>query len=245
MELQKYIDEFTDAEFKGESIPGSIEERIRFAVDKVYEVVLVPEEIKGHRASVKTANCKFLQDWFEEYFEKKPLQRREAFDGMYLSFCFNFLNSFNNALGKKYFKTFGQVQMVTNTIFKYLYCLLPEKKQWFTYCHMPLDSYTLNWYFRQSQKGAAGETWSDLTNRRYDEIEDEILSLIENGEYSGLSALEASFIICIAEKNGDIFRNLRAALDSFTVSPALVSLLPEKQRSDMEGLVEFLESLKI
>lgn len=201
MELQKYVEEFMRSEFKGKNIPVSVGERIQMAIDKAYRD-MTPRTIKGHTKAIKMASCDFLPQWFKKYLEKSYPRTKEAFDGKYYDLCSKFLTCFNNELGRKKLKTqeFGKAQKLINMTFKYLYCLLPEKKQWFTYCHMPLDRYTMNWYYENSQDRPKNVTWSNFTHERYCEIEEHILHLVENSEYKGLSPLEAEFIIWLKEK---------------------------------------------
>ena len=42
-----------------------------------------------------------------------------------------------------------------NMTFKYIYCLegAKEREDYFRFCHMPLDSITLEWFYRLKEKG--------------------------------------------------------------------------------------------
>ena len=245
MEPQKYIEEFMRSQFKGKALPPSVGERVQLAIDKAYRD-MTPRTIKGHTKAIKTASRDFLQQWFEAYFEKKHPQTKEAFDGKYYALCSEFLIRLNSALSKMGLQTqeFGKAQKIINMTFKYLYCLLPEKRKWFTFCHMPLDSYTLNWYFEQSQSKSQNETWSSLTVERYREIEEHINSLVENGVYSGLSPLEAEFIIWSIEKKNAVVKELKTALNRFMNEPALTDQLSEEQRFSMDAFKNCLDCLK-
>ena len=70
---------------------------------------------------------------------------------------------------EKYIKggiTYGQAQKIINMAFKYLYCIydrngrLENKKDKFSECHMPLDSFSLEWFkrsFKSEWKNYLGE----------------------------------------------------------------------------------------
>lgn len=109
--------------------------------------------------------------------------------------------------------TYGQAQKVINMAFKYLYCLDRENdyRDIFDKCHMPLDSYTLEWYKRRIYpidkskdfKITSDDKWSTLTEEKYRKISKDIslhlkeAKIIINGSAQDLppTPLEAEFII--------------------------------------------------
>lgn len=84
--------------------------------------------------------------------------------------------------------TYGQAQKIVNMAFKYLYCLYYKygnfKRNQFTDCHMPLDSYSLEWFKRwisanekkywdeeeKFKKGSIG-SWSSMEVSNYEDKE--------------------------------------------------------------------------
>ena len=92
----------------------------------------------------KNAIFTMLADKIQDAFQKK-----EDFDDWHKDTC----NSFISELEKQYSVTYGQAQKVINMAFKYLYCLdgadAEEYKIIFDKCHMPLDSYTIEWIFQE------------------------------------------------------------------------------------------------
>lgn len=234
-EFEEHKKDFISQEFKG-AIPTDLEQCVQLAVSKAYRD-MTPRTIKGHTETIKKESCDYLQKWFKEYLEKNPLQKEEDFDEMYYSLCGYFLDNFNEALRNKHLtpQKFGKAQKIINMTFKYLYCLLPKKKDWFTYCHMPLDTYTLNWYYRQSKNKPGRETWSNLEEGCYDEISKEIRALIAGGEYAGLSPLEAEFIIWDEEKNKVMLKELRSVLKKCLKNPLFKTY--KKKLQELENLL--------
>ena len=91
----------------------------------------------------------------------------EEFDDKYSDWCEVLIKSYEEYLESRI--TYGQAQKIINMAFKYLYCICDrceggEKyKKKFDKCHMPLDSFSLEWFKRKF-----GE--DDFTNfERYSE----------------------------------------------------------------------------
>lgn len=89
---------------------------------------------------------KSLAEKIQEAFTNKE---NKTFDDWHKEACDFFISQ----LGEQYPATYGQAQKVINMTFKYLYCLkgadAEEYKIIFDKCHMPLDSYTLEWVFQE------------------------------------------------------------------------------------------------
>ena len=95
------------------------------------------------------------------------------------SWCKSFIKDikkYNNYPDVRY----GQAQKVVNMAFKYLYCCEGAKyyKERFEPCHMPLDQYTLAWYFYE--KGVLYQEWSWFDDARYKEVEDDIRKILNS-----------------------------------------------------------------
>ena len=77
----------------------------------------------------------------------------EKFDDKYSDWCEQLIKSYEDYL--KGGITYGQAQKIINMAFKYLYCICDrceggEKyKKKFDKCHMPLDSFSLEWFKRK------------------------------------------------------------------------------------------------
>lgn len=90
--------------------------------------------------------CGFLAA-FEAYFEEVPAKNQDEFDKWHNKMCEKFLGCFNDN-----FKDlqYGKAQKIVNMTFKNIYCLrdAESKEDYFKYCHIPLDSLTLEWVYR-------------------------------------------------------------------------------------------------
>ena len=197
---------------------------IPLAVDKAYGD-MTPRTIKGHTADIKPESTAALIRWFEEYFDSSsprgedfPHNKKE-FEDAHKEACGVFLKSFNEAARQNGVQeqAFGKAQKIVNMSFKYLYCMSWGKMRVskFTFCHMPLDSYTLNWFYRTEKENGTKiskkETWSNLTPEQYYSIADKIKSYVDT-QFSGLSPLEAEFIIWPIEKSMVSLKELRSAI---------------------------------
>ena len=211
--LEKCIGDFT-AEYK---IPVDTVDRIPWAVNKAYGD-MTPRTIKGHTEDIKDKSAAPLIEWFTEYFKAPAPSNEDEFESAHKTACELFLNSFNEAAKQNsvQIQAFGKAQKIVNMSFKYLYCMLRnEKAPWFSFCHMPLDSYTLNWFYRTKKKNGTKiskkETWSNLANDQYYSIAGEIKSYVDT-QFPGLSPLEAEFIIWPIEKSMVSLKELKSAI---------------------------------
>lgn len=109
------------------------------------------EEMLEELEKSKSYSKKFLK--FFEDSEKDE----EEFDNWHKDRCRDFFDVFKfkyenfNENNNKY----GKAQKVINMTFKYIYCLkgAEKKEKYFEFCHMPLDSITLEWFYRLGEKG--------------------------------------------------------------------------------------------
>ena len=86
---------------------------------------------------------------FLDFFDEKEKNEKE-FDDWHEKICEDFLKRFRLKDNK-----YGKAQKVINMTFKYIYCLegAKEREDYFRFCHMPLDSITLEWFYRLKEKG--------------------------------------------------------------------------------------------
>ena len=123
------------------------EDILEYAVNKAY-IDMQPRTIKGHKISLTEPLREKLADRFCKYFKDPAPSTESDFDKIHSDFCDFFLTELNKIFASTP-QEFGKAQKVINMAFKYLYCFddatsyLPH----FTYCHMPIDSYTLNLCF--------------------------------------------------------------------------------------------------
>lgn len=116
------------------------EESISFAAKDMLEEL---EKSDTHR-ELEPYSKKFL-----DFFDEKEKNEKE-FNDWHEKICEDFLKRFRLKDNK-----YGKAQKVVNMTFKYIYCLegAKEKEKYFKFCHMPLDSITLEWFYRLKEKG--------------------------------------------------------------------------------------------
>lgn len=92
------------------------------------------------------------------YFEDTP-RSIDDFDSWHHETCEYILS----VLREKYAEVhYGKAQKILNMTFKNLYCTkFRSKEKYFEHCHMPLDSYTLEWAYRN-----AYAIYKDSRNRK-------------------------------------------------------------------------------
>lgn len=141
----------------------------------------------------------------QEYFQNP----KEDFDTWHTRWCTEFTKSFIGYSAK-----YGQAQKILNMMIKYLYCCDGAQTMdvVFNNAHMPLDTYTLNWYKREVLKGKYSKKecgyvikeWSNLDKGTYCWIQREIKEYLANIR----SPLETEFIIWPDETLIDLTKNL-------------------------------------
>ena len=105
----------------------------------------------------------------------------KTFDEWHSEICNWFLSEINNKLlaGKYHPFAYSKTKKAINMTFKYLSTCdnanVYEKR--FHYCHMPLDSYILEWYYtkvKPNVKKSHRKKWSRLSEKEYFEIQNDI-----------------------------------------------------------------------
>lgn len=86
---------------------------------------------------------------FVEYFKQEKSQT--DFDQWHKGMCEDFLKVVKNNYESDI--QYGKAQKIVNMTFKNIYCLQNADKyeEYFKYCHMPLDSIMLEWFYRSGQ----------------------------------------------------------------------------------------------
>ena len=148
---------------------------LKYAVNKAY-IDMQPRTIKGHNISLTEPLRKKLADRFCDYFKDPAPSTESDFDKIHSKFCGDFLTELNKIFTSAP-QEFGKAQKVINMAFKYLYCFddAPLYPDHFKHCHMPIDSYTLNWCFDNGlYKKSNIPNWSTLNKRDYYDLCDKI-----------------------------------------------------------------------
>lgn len=149
---------------------------LKYAVYNAYRD-MQPRTIKGHNITQTASLRKELAKWFIEFFKKNQPVDNDDFNGLHKKWCNDFLSKLNNKVPEE--QEFGKAQKVINMAFKYLYCFddAPQYEGHFKYCHMPIDSYTLNWCFENGlYKKKDIDNWSGITEAQYYPLSEKIES---------------------------------------------------------------------
>lgn len=151
IEVEKKI--FWETETKGKKV----EDVLDFAVQKSYQDLQL-RTIPGHGnvPNLKNHICEDVKESFESYFMKKAPETKEKFIEKHEELCDVFMKSMNHKLSEFGVKNvnYGKAQKIVNMTFKYLYCSdNPDfGKEYFKFCQLPLDQYSLEWVRRISKE---------------------------------------------------------------------------------------------
>ena len=143
---------------------------IKFAVTKAYHDLML-RTIPGHNYTVQNECIPWLTCEIEKFI-KKEIKTKKEYNAEHEKLCNGFLAMLNSQLkdaGASQ-QLFGKAQKVVNMSLKYLYCFCDHQDymKLFTFAHMPLDTYTLNWYYSNSSKDwEEKHTWSNLSADEY------------------------------------------------------------------------------
>ena len=117
----------------------------------------------------KLKKAKFYQRFLDYFNSANAPEKQEEFNKWHHSTCELFMETLSNDYENL---CYGKAQKIVNMMFKHLYCLngAEEYQGYFKYCHLTLDSFTLEWFHRNVVKKGKVGIWSNL---RYDESENE------------------------------------------------------------------------
>ena len=105
------------------------------------------------------------------------IKSQEEYDKWHMEICKHFLEKFETKTHKRI--KAGKAQKIVNMTFKYLYCCNnASDNRVFRFCHMPLDTYTLEWFCRDIVKNQSSIrvseikkiSWSNLEYGSLDEV---------------------------------------------------------------------------
>lgn len=166
------------------------EEDIRAAVDCAYKD-FSSRTLKRINKNVeinKESKEKALGDLSSCFFGLFNEGLQKSFDVWHKEICNEFKTKFNAALQGAYHDIeYGKAQKIVNMTFKYLYCFeeASEHREVFQQCHMPIDSFTLNWIKNgpnEKSKDGLPKAWSDMTDTQYDTIRSKVIDYLASGK---------------------------------------------------------------
>ena len=156
MEIREKLD-FAEKSFKQRGIKwndndGKIETAIKNALnDFTFRTTKKNDDIdfKGVEGLYQKLNKDNALVIIFENYDKKNYGNDDAFDEWHNKTC-EYVMSVLKTLYKDIH--YGKAQKIVNMTFKYLYCLVDEnKRSYFDYCHIPLDSVILDWIWSQNE----------------------------------------------------------------------------------------------
>ena len=239
------INEFRETEFpKRKELALSREADIHLAINKAYQD-MSPRTIKGHTSVVKDKAFKVLFELIKGFFVNQAPNSQDEFDKKHSQMCDAFLEALNCALLTKNAMTqeFGKAQKIVNMTLKYLYCFQgrQEKEAWFQYAHMPLDTYTLDWYKKEIRKETY--VWSNLNKEQYLGIMKNIRDRLQNGlKYDNIvlpqSPLLADFIIWSEQKRKKKLHQLKDDLKKASLDRVFIEKLNRMDKAEIKSAVK-------
>lgn len=206
MNIKNYVNDFKDG--------------IRFEFKKCKNLKFDPHNPDLFEAAVKEGygDAKRTFTKIGEFWQKKPELKEKLFKSLaekirtlflctdiefnswHKETCKYFCNELNE---NGYEAAYGQAQKIVNMALKYLYCLdgAEQYEYIFKKCHMPLDSFTLEWFKRtintksDENEKIKSETWSKMSEETYDKVCSKIFKELSDQNVLPQNPLMAEFII--------------------------------------------------
>lgn len=188
--IEKVIKEFKESEFnkdyKSRDMRITSKEDMEYVITKRAYHDMQIRTVKKNRDDAifdekeKANVLEWLVNEFYGFFNGDICQSNEKFYDWHLKTCSKFLKDFNEKVLKDNYNPihYGKAQKIVNMSFKYLRCFndAMEHLELFNYCHMPIDSFIINWY--NTENIGKGEmiscAWSNLNKNCYYSIQDNI-----------------------------------------------------------------------
>lgn len=190
--ISNKIENFVDYFIKEQKIDLG-DNPYKCAVLKAYDDVKRTMSGIGKMESQKKAALDNISKKIKNYFSNVAPTSKGEFDNIHNRLCQVWIEGFKQ---DENLACYGKAQKIVNMTFKYLYCVMKkDKAEYFKFCHMPLDSYTLSFLKEiQDQKVISYETkWSNIKDideyKKIQEIADKW------ADKNQLTALESEFII--------------------------------------------------
>ena len=147
------------------------EDAVKYAFDNAYgDAKRTLTGIRDFQKEKETAKGRIVEKMLD-YFNGPAPSGQEAFDVLHEEMCMLWCTQFTES--SKDLGTYGKAQKIINMSFKYLFCCEDAKEHYahFQYCHMPLDSFTLEWikrFVKDEKKNALHvgkiDSWSKMQN---------------------------------------------------------------------------------
>lgn len=214
IEIGKYIEFFIKSSQLVVPDKGDLKEAVDWAVEKAYGDAKRTMTGIGKFEDEKKKALEDMEGAFKDYFNnEKIIEKPDAFDQVHGELCKRWTSKFEREDAN--LATYGKAQKIVNMTFKYMYCWYykyfhENMKKWekikykFRFCHMTMDSYTLNWIYdrtckekRKNISFTKSVKWSSLESvEDYLGIEKLAEEAIKNEkDFKGMSAIEAEFLI--------------------------------------------------
>lgn len=232
-----------------------LDEKIKSAIYLAYlDMCRTLKGAKYYPDLLKTMRGEEVREFhkiLKRYFENATAPDEKTFAGEYKKFLQAIKNDIRETTKKKLEFTGGQAQKVVNMAFKYLYCSpLGDSgsayQDYFNYCHIPLDSFTLAGLKRvealkvkdpeqKELKKALDKSWSKL-EEEYNTISDAISKLFsedssERFEYMGISfskPLDAELYMWPTEQLIASAKQFKSAAESLKGADVAIEQIAEK-----------------
>lgn len=128
---------------------------------------------------------------------------------------------------------YGKAQKVVNMTMKTVYCLVcndddtfHKYNSLFNHCHIPLDSFTMNWYHKYYKTNTS---WSNLDEKQYYKISNNIKTLFDEKTvkefYGKYTPLQAEFFIWEEEQMKALVNELEKGLAHYQKNVKLLEML--------------------
>ena len=218
--FKKAKERFISSEKLNECIGMNDGEKLKIAVSRAWKDLFLMNinGIKnitgkaGNKSELMTKMGNLFGECFsvftQDYNEACP--DGSAFNEVHRKLCHAFLNAMADGTGAdcEEFSNayFGLAQKFVNMTFKYLYCMeYQPQSPIYKYCHMPLDKYTLRWFYKKT--GIYIDGWQAISEELYYRLQNDIYKLADPSAV-GLSLLESEFVIWQDAKDGTVKCNI-------------------------------------
>ncbi len=201
-----------------ESLKKKFTEDYSFDLDKIIDDAYLDMQvrtIKGHNSSIKEKCFNYLKKEFEKILKDQSCL--ENFDDTHKKLCEGFLKTLNDKANNIEDQQYGKAQKVINITFKFLVAHGKLDPKYAEKCHMPIDSFVLNWLYG-SDKYNNERAWSYITQKDYEEIQAKIDETInEEFKICGIpikvnNRIEADFYVWYITKTQRSYNNTLNAI---------------------------------
>ena len=146
----------------------------------------------GSKSREKEELFRTLAKRFKDYFINNNVKTQEQFNEWHEEQC-TFLNSGFEKMNSiwKDIMTRGKAQKLINITFKHLYFFKDADEDLFKFCHIPIDSFILNWANIREYG-----PWSKMDSEKYNAVQNIIRDRIKNEvKFENCSPFLAEFYI--------------------------------------------------